>query len=183
VAAADRKYFSGVVLDVPNDRKQLDHTQTVRIHRENTSGTHGTAPENYFRFAAAIFEIGGNGPASDSRNQLIIHVGDTGNLSRTALPVCCHHGGKQSKSTGPATDRQNPSTNYVGKSPLHDPSPCSQSSPLVKISSPHRQLSERIGYDRPCSINSRPLSSPTSGRLTSSISGPLTSLTGVSTRI
>jgi len=45
------------------------------------------------------------------------------------------------------------------------------------------EMSARFGNRQPCSINSRSLSSPTSGRLTSSISGPSTSPTGVSNRI
>jgi len=48
---------------------------------------------------------------------------------------------------------------------------------------PWLELSARFGNHRPCSINSRYFSWPTSGRLMSSISGPLTYLTGVSNRI
>ena len=120
------------------------------------------------------------GPASDSRNPSINHVGDTGNPSRTALPVCCHHGGNsQNRLDQPqigGIHRQSISASHHYTIALTNP--CySWSVRLAKILSAHRQRS------RPRSVNSRPLSSPTSGRLTSSISGPLTSLRGVSNRI
>ena len=108
------------------------------------------------------------------------HVGDTINPSRTALPVCCHHGGNsQNRLDQPQTGgihRQTTTASHHYTIALTN-SCYSRSVRLVKTPSPHRQRS------RPCSVNSQPLSSPTSGRLTSSISGPLTSLRGVSNRI
>ena len=59
VAAVDRKWFSGAVLDVSNDQNRLGQPRAVRINQEITPVTRETAPENYFRFAAAIFENGG----------------------------------------------------------------------------------------------------------------------------
>ena len=56
MAAVDRKWFSGAVPGVSNDQNRLDHSQTVRIHQENTSDTPGTTLEDHFRFAAATLE-------------------------------------------------------------------------------------------------------------------------------
>ena len=56
VAAVDRKWSSGAVLDVSNDQNRLDQPRAVRINREITPATPETSQTNYFRFAAAILE-------------------------------------------------------------------------------------------------------------------------------
>jgi len=56
------------------------------------------------------------GPTSASRNPSTYHARHIGNRSGIPLPVCCHHGGIRSKSTEPASDSQNSSSNHVGVS-------------------------------------------------------------------
>ena len=121
VAAVDQKWFSGAALDVSNDQNRVGHPRAVRINREITPATPETAPENYFRFAAAILKmaeinwacLGQSKSIDKSRRR---HREPFQNSTSGLLPPRW----KQSKSTGPATDRRNPSTIYIGEPPLHD---------------------------------------------------------------
>jgi len=60
--SAWRQKTGSAVLDVSEGGKRPGRPQTVIPRRENASVTPGTTSDNYFRFAAATVEIGGEGP-------------------------------------------------------------------------------------------------------------------------
>jgi len=59
------------------------------------------------------------GPTAVSHNPSTNHARHMGNRCGTPLPVCCRHGKIRSKSTEPASDSKNPSSNLTHLSHTH----------------------------------------------------------------